>query len=153
MSMASSQTDSLRCLKMVSSLSEASVKTALVIRSSPLRSLDNSHSMRSVLLSQMVAVTSLSPSTMRPVGLGCNKQVEQATIWSMGALQVQDWMCKCMAPSRAIRRLERITVKPHNGSMLSALISPPMGLGTDSSLRVVPVTTCTVQRIEQHLAL
>ena len=109
--------------------------------------------MRSVLLIQTVVETSLSPSTMRPVGLGCNKQVEQATIWSMGALQVQDWMCKCTAPSRAIRRLERITVKPHNGSMLSALISPPMGLGTDSSLRVVPVTTCTVQRIEQHLAL
>ena len=141
---------SLRCLKTVSNLSEVSAKTVLVIRLLRSRSSDNSHSMRSVLLIQTVAVTSLSPNTMRPVGLGCNKQVGQATTWSMDALQVQDWMCKCMEPLRAIRRLEQITVRPHNGSMHSELILPPMERGTDSSLRVVPVTTCTVQRTKQH---
>ena len=49
-----------------------------------------------------------------------------------------------------IRRLVQITVRPHNGSMHSEPILPRMERGTDSSLRVVPVTTCTVQRTKQH---
>ncbi len=49
-----------------------------------------------------------------------------------------------------VRRLEPILARPLNGSMPSEPISPPMVRGTGSSLRVAPVTTCTVRRIKQH---
>ena len=144
--------DFLQCPKMVLSPLVASAKTAWVTRSSPSHSLVKSHLMTLARLIQTVAVTLLSPSTMRPIGFGCNKQVAQATTWSTAVSPVLVWMYRSMARLRAIRRSVRIIVKPHNGSMPSVLISPPTVSGMDLLSRVVQVTTCTVQPIKQHPA-